>query len=260
MLKNDKRFIFSRPGTRSAPSRRRSPPTGCSRRSTSQGRGELHRHRRAMPLLRTAGYLVQCDVLERDADPVGIGGAENAVRIAMDPADQFEASARLSKREQACRILPPRCGVSETLAEKRVKLGRTGPARTRCAVPFVEMSEAKSRSRALGTADSIIEFYQSLTSRSLKLCPRIHPHSLATMFIRFAASARLTRSELAERTGLKQQYISLIESGVTLETAALIASALGCELWAMLKGPSHRAISRTRCPAPVGGNAVRVER
>jgi transcriptional regulator with XRE-family HTH domain len=51
--------------------------------------------------------------------------------------------------------------------------------------------------------------------------------------------AGLTQCDVAERTGLKQQYISLIESGtqnVLLTTAAVLTLALGPELW---KGLPH---------------------
>ena len=54
--------------------------------------------------------------------------------------------------------------------------------------------------------------------------------------------ASLTQSELARRTGLKQQYISLIESGtqnVKLLTAAALASAVGHELWTMVSIGNH---------------------
>jgi DNA-binding XRE family transcriptional regulator len=49
--------------------------------------------------------------------------------------------------------------------------------------------------------------------------------------------ARLTQGDLARRTGLKQQYISLIESGyqnVTILTADALASAVGRKLWTMV--------------------------
>jgi len=52
--------------------------------------------------------------------------------------------------------------------------------------------------------------------------------------------AGLTQGEFAERAGLKQQYISLVESSmqnITFDTAEIIASALNCELWATLRPP-----------------------
>jgi len=54
--------------------------------------------------------------------------------------------------------------------------------------------------------------------------------------------ANLTQGDLAKRTGLKQQYISLIESGsqnVRLLTAAALASAVGRELWTMVSTGDH---------------------
>jgi hypothetical protein len=50
--------------------------------------------------------------------------------------------------------------------------------------------------------------------------------------------------------GLKQQYISLIESGsqnVTLETASTLAFALDQELWAMLGPDNQHSKPRGRC-------------
>lgn len=54
---------------------------------------------------------------------------------------------------------------------------------------------------------------------------------------RVRLQAKLSQRDLAVRTGLRQQYISLIESGaqtVTLQTAIVLATALGRELWTML--------------------------
>jgi transcriptional regulator with XRE-family HTH domain len=51
--------------------------------------------------------------------------------------------------------------------------------------------------------------------------------------------ARMTQGELAERAGLEQQYVSLIERGsqnVTIDTASRLAAALERELWTLL-GP-----------------------
>jgi transcriptional regulator with XRE-family HTH domain len=59
--------------------------------------------------------------------------------------------------------------------------------------------------------------------------------------------ANLTQGELARRTGLKQQYISLIEGGsqdVELMTAVALASALGRELWTMLGTDNNLPRSR----------------
>ena len=50
----------------------------------------------------------------------------------------------------------------------------------------------------------------------------------------------MTQSDLAEATGLPQQYISLIETGrqnVTLETVVALAAVVDCEIGAMLRPP-----------------------
>jgi transcriptional regulator with XRE-family HTH domain len=50
----------------------------------------------------------------------------------------------------------------------------------------------------------------------------------------------LKRSELAERTGLTQQYLSLIETGhknITLKTMMALARVVGCNVSDMLRKP-----------------------
>jgi transcriptional regulator with XRE-family HTH domain len=50
-------------------------------------------------------------------------------------------------------------------------------------------------------------------------------------------AARISQGDLAQQAGLKQQYVSLIESGrqnVTIDTAVRLAAALRLELWTML--------------------------
>lgn len=90
------------------------------------------RRYRALSLLAARGqlpvdYPVLCHVLERDADPLEIGLAENVVRIAMHPADQFEAFRELIDKGASVPDIAARFGVSETLVEKRLKLGRVAP-------------------------------------------------------------------------------------------------------------------------------------
>jgi DNA-binding XRE family transcriptional regulator len=67
---------------------------------------------------------------------------------------------------------------------------------------------------------------------------------------RLRLNASITQGDLAQRVGLKQQYISLIESGsqnVTLETASTLAFALDQELWAMLGPDNQHSKPRGRC-------------
>ena len=64
------------------------------------GRGQL-----------AADYPVHCVELERDADPVEIGLAENVVRIAMHPADQFEAFRDLIDKGASAAAIAARFGV-----------------------------------------------------------------------------------------------------------------------------------------------------
>jgi len=54
---------------------------------------------------------------------------------------------------------------------------------------------------------------------------------------------RLTQAQLAEATGLLQQYISLVESGrqnVTLTTAQVLATAVDRDVRALLARPRRR--------------------
>ena len=53
--------------------------------------------------------------------------AENSVRLAMHPADQFEAFAALVDHGQTAAKIAKRFGVKETLVLKRLKLGKVAP-------------------------------------------------------------------------------------------------------------------------------------
>ena len=74
-----------------------------------------------------ADYMVLCQVLEEDADPAEIGLAENVVRVAMHPADQFEAFRALIDKGASVADIAARFGVAEATVEKRLKLGRVSP-------------------------------------------------------------------------------------------------------------------------------------
>ena len=57
----------------------------------------------------------------------------------------------------------------------------------------------------------------------------------------------LTQAQLAEQSGLLQQYVSLVELGkqnVTLETAQIMAKVLGRHLRAMLSVPGTQRPTR----------------
>jgi ParB family transcriptional regulator, chromosome partitioning protein len=74
-----------------------------------------------------ADHPVLCQVLDRDADATEIGLAENVMRIAMHPADQFEAFRDLIDKGASVSDIAARFGVSEATVEKRLKLGRVCP-------------------------------------------------------------------------------------------------------------------------------------
>ena len=61
-----------------------------------------------------ADHPVLCQVKERDADATEIGLAENVVRLAMHPADQFEAFRDLIDKGAGITDIAARFGVAET--------------------------------------------------------------------------------------------------------------------------------------------------
>ncbi len=71
---------------------------------------------------------IPCSLRSTDADDREISLAENVVRIAMHPADQFEAFARIIDDGATIPEVAVRFGVSETTVAKRLKLGRLPPA------------------------------------------------------------------------------------------------------------------------------------
>jgi len=67
---------------------------------------------------------VECRLIEGDIDAAEIGLAENVVRQAMHPADQFEAFRNLIDKGSSAADVAARFGVSEGIVAKRLKLGR----------------------------------------------------------------------------------------------------------------------------------------
>ncbi len=57
--------------------------------------------------------------------------AENTVRLAMHPADQFEAFAALIDQGESAADVAQRFGVEESLVLKRMKLARVAPRTAR---------------------------------------------------------------------------------------------------------------------------------
>jgi len=71
-------------------------------------------------------HAVFCNVVD-DKRALEMSLAENAVRVAMHPADEFEAFAALIAKGQSAADVAARFGVEETLVLKRMKLGRVAP-------------------------------------------------------------------------------------------------------------------------------------
>ena len=74
------------------------------------------------------GAPVPCRVLAADGDATGASLAENVVRVAMHPADQFEAFARLHAEGQDVERIARRFGVSPLTVRQRLRLASVSPA------------------------------------------------------------------------------------------------------------------------------------
>lgn len=72
-------------------------------------------------------FAVPCQIVT-EAHALEMSLAENTVRLAMHPADQFEAFAELIDAGQSSADVAERFGVEESLVLKRMKLARVAPA------------------------------------------------------------------------------------------------------------------------------------
>lgn len=70
---------------------------------------------------------VACSERTSDEDLTELSLAENVVRVAMHPADQFEAFAKLAAGGASASQIAERFGVTEDTVAKRLKLGRLSP-------------------------------------------------------------------------------------------------------------------------------------
>ena len=73
-------------------------------------------------------FPVPCRVLEEGEDAAEVSLAENQIRQAMHPADQFGAFKALSDNGMAVADIAARFGVAERTVEQRLKLARVSPA------------------------------------------------------------------------------------------------------------------------------------
>ena len=74
-----------------------------------------------------ADHPVPCLVRSGDAEPGEVSLAENVVRIAMHPADQVVAFAKLVEAGQSVATIAARFGASERIVEQRLRLGNAAP-------------------------------------------------------------------------------------------------------------------------------------
>lgn len=103
---------------------------------TDAGDGNFHviaggRRLEAIHSLQKEGKLpeefsVPCQVVS-DEHALEMSLAENTVRLAMHPADQFEAFAALIEKGNSAEQVAQRFGIEETLVLKRMKLARVAP-------------------------------------------------------------------------------------------------------------------------------------
>src|SRR5580704_10209820 len=74
-----------------------------------------------------ADYMVPCTVLDAEADATEISLAENVQREPMHPADELDAFKALIEGGAPVADVAARFGVTETVVQKRLKLGRVSP-------------------------------------------------------------------------------------------------------------------------------------
>ena len=70
---------------------------------------------------------VPCQVIDSAADAAEISLAENVMREAMHPADEFEAFRDLADKGLPAADIAARFGVTETVVAKRLKLANVSP-------------------------------------------------------------------------------------------------------------------------------------
>ena len=74
-----------------------------------------------------AAHPVPCQIRSGEIEPAELSLAENVVRIAMHPADQVTAFAKLVAAGQPVSSIAARFGVSERMVEQRLRLGNAAP-------------------------------------------------------------------------------------------------------------------------------------
>ena len=74
-----------------------------------------------------AAHPVPCQIRSGEVEPAELSLAENVVRVAMHPADQVTAFAKLVAAGQPVSSIAARFGVSERMVEQRLRLGNAAP-------------------------------------------------------------------------------------------------------------------------------------
>ena len=105
-------------------------------RKTTRGKYAVvagERRRRALTALAKTGTIendapVPCHILSGTADATEISLTENAVRVQMHPADQFEAFRELIDAGSVPADIAARFGITEAVVKQRMRLARVSPA------------------------------------------------------------------------------------------------------------------------------------
>jgi ParB family transcriptional regulator, chromosome partitioning protein len=75
-----------------------------------------------------SSWPVPCQIAEEGASLTEISLSENVVRVAMHPADEFEAFLKLMEEGKSVSDIAARFGVIETVVNRRLALARLSPS------------------------------------------------------------------------------------------------------------------------------------
>jgi ParB/RepB/Spo0J family partition protein len=187
-----------------------------------------------------ANLPVLCQVIDRDADATEIGLAEDVVRLAMHPADQFEAFRALVDKGSDVAAIAARFGVPETTVARR--LTRLIHRISRCG-PIVQ----RQRSLTCFTAGGLIRILLSICEASgvdqqgfrRGIRPAAHVGRSASVPTKLRNSS--ASGQLAANASLTRLAVSLIRTAIFNSRSRMVENsplASGCGL-----GMASRTVS-----------------
>lgn len=166
---------------------------------------------------------VSCTVLAAAADATEISLAENAVRVPMHPADQFEAFRDLIDAGSPIADIAARFGVSESVVRKRLRLARVSRA---ILAAYRSGDLALDQVQAFAVSDDHSAQERVLASLSSWRNGPEHIREALTQDVIAATDRRVRFVTLAayEQAGgaLRRDLFSEGEEGLFLEDAALL--------------------------------------